>query len=116
PVGLAPNELSRLDTLVGTRRTVMRGDVLFRNGAPFDAMYAVRTGFFKTRVLSEDGREQITGFQMAGELLGLDGISANRYACDAVALEDSQVCVIDYGQLELLSREFTELQRQFHRI
>ncbi|HEX3142086.1 MAG TPA: helix-turn-helix domain-containing protein, partial [Rhizobacter sp.] len=86
------------------------------NGAPFDAMYAVRTGFFKTRVLSEDGREQITGFQMAGELLGLDGISANRYACDAVALEDSQVCVIDYGQLELLSREFTELQRQFHRI
>ena len=53
---------------------------------------------------------------MAGELLGLDGIGSDRHTCDAVALEDSQVCVIPYGQLEDLSREFTDLQRQFHKI
>jgi len=116
PVGFSEHELERLDTLVATRRTVHRGEALFRNGDPFEAVYAVRTGFFKTRVSSEDGRDQVTGFQMAGELLGLDGIGSDHHTCDAVALEDSQVCVIPYGQLEHLSREFTDLQRQFHRI
>jgi len=116
PVGFSDQELKRLDGMVATRLRVRRGDTLFRSGDPFEAVYAVRTGFFKTRVSSEDGRDQVTGFQMAGELLGLDGISTDRHSCDAVALEDSQVCVIPYGQLEQLSREFTDLQRQFHKI
>ncbi|HSI57653.1 MAG TPA: fumarate/nitrate reduction transcriptional regulator Fnr [Ideonella sp.] len=116
PVGLAKQDLERLDALVATRRSVPRGDTLFRSGDSFQSLYAVRTGFFKTRVSSEDGRDQVTGFQMAGELLGLDGISNDRHACDAVALEDSQVCVIPFSQLEQLSREFTTLQHQFHKI
>jgi CRP/FNR family transcriptional regulator len=116
PVGFSETELQRLDALVATRRGVKRGEALFRCGEPFQALYAVRTGFFKTRVSSEDGRDQVTGFQMAGELLGLDGISSDSHTCDAVALEDSQVCVIPYAQLEQLSREFTDLQRQFHKI
>jgi len=116
PVGLSVSDLEQLDKLVGTRRQVLRGNALFRSGDSFHALYAVRTGFFKTRVSSEDGRDQVTGFQMAGELLGLDGISTDRHSCDAVALEDSQVCVIPYEQLESLTREFSELQRQFHKI
>ena len=116
PVGLSNSDLEQLDKLVGTRRQVLRGNALFRSGDSFHALYAVRTGFFKTRVSSEDGRDQVTGFQMAGELLGLDGISTDRHSCDAVALEDSQVCVIPYEQLESLTREFSELQRQFHKI
>jgi CRP/FNR family transcriptional regulator len=102
--------------MVALRRTVRRGDTLFHSGDGFEAVYAVRTGFFKTRVSSENGRDQVTGFQMAGELLGLDGISTGRHSCDAVALEDSQVCVIRYSQLETLSREFSDLQRQFHKV
>ena len=116
PVGLSQDDLERMDTLVATRRTVGRGDMLFRAGDEFQSLYAVRTGFFKTCVSSEDGRDQVTGFQMAGELLGLDGISSDHHSCDAVALEDSQVCVIPFGQLEELSREFTDLQRQFNKI
>ncbi|MFN5046628.1 fumarate/nitrate reduction transcriptional regulator Fnr [Roseateles sp.] len=116
PVGLSRNDLEQLDSLVATRRTVSRGDTLFRTGDAFQSLYAVRTGFFKTCVSAEDGRDQVTGFQMAGELLGLDGISNDRHSCDAVALEDSQVCVIPYSQLEELSREFTDLQHQFHKI
>jgi CRP/FNR family transcriptional regulator len=116
PVGLSRDNLDRLDTLVGARRTVVRGESLFRAGEEFLSLYAVRTGFFKTCVSSEDGRDQVTGFQMAGELLGLDGISTDSHTCDAVALEDSQVCVIPYAQLEGLSREFAELQHQFHKI
>jgi CRP/FNR family transcriptional regulator len=116
PVGLTGHELERLDKLVATRRSVRRGETLFRAGEPFQLLYAVRTGFFKTCVAAEDGRDQVTGFQMAGELLGLDGIGTERHSCDAVALEDSQVCVIPFEQLEFLSREFTDLQRQFHKI
>jgi CRP/FNR family transcriptional regulator len=116
PVGMAPDQLERLDGLVGTRRQVVRGESLFRIGECFEALYAVRTGFFKTCVTSEEGRDQVTGFQMAGELLGLDGIGTDRHTCDAVALEDSQVCVIPFTMLEDLSREFSDLQRHFHRI
>lgn len=116
PVGFTLPQLNQLDGMVATRRSIKRGEVLFHTGEPFKAVYAVRTGFFKTCVSAEDGRDQVTGFQMAGELLGLDGISTDHHACDAVALEDSQVCVIPYSQLEELSREFTDLQHQFHKI
>ena len=116
PVGLNRENLDRLDSLVASRRAVPRGDALFRAGENFQSLFAVRTGFFKTCVSSEDGRDQVTGFQMAGELLGLDGIGTDSHTCDAVALEDSQVCVIPYAALEDLSREFSELQHQFHKI
>jgi CRP/FNR family transcriptional regulator len=116
PVGMSNAQLQRLDELVAQRRVVPRGEPLFRSGEPFHSLYAVRTGFFKTCVASEDGREQVTGFQMAGEVLGLDGISSERHACDAVALEDSQVCVIPFQQLEQLTRELSDLQHQFHKI
>ena len=116
PLGLSEEHLSQLDALVATRRPVPRGGALFRSGEAFQSLFAVRVGFFKTCVAADDGRDQVTGFQMAGELLGLDGIGTERHTCDAVALEDSQVCVIPYAQLESLSREVGELQRQFHRI
>ena len=116
PVGMSNQQLERLDDIVATRRTVARGEALFHVGDAFTALYAVRTGFFKTCVSSEDGRDQVTGFQMAGELLGLDGIGTDRHTCDALALEDSQVCIIPFLQLEELSRELSDLQRHFHKI
>jgi CRP/FNR family transcriptional regulator, anaerobic regulatory protein len=116
PVGMSNEQLDRLDAIVASRRSVPRGGALFRTGDAFAALFAIRTGFFKTTIASEDGREQVTGFQMAGELIGFDGIGTERHTCDAVALEDSQVCVIPYHQLEDLSRELSDLQRHFHRI
>ncbi|MEY2592657.1 MAG: hypothetical protein RI972_346 [Pseudomonadota bacterium] len=116
PVGLSSPDLERLDSLVAQRRQLARGEDLFRAGDRFTSVYAVRTGFFKTGLTLEDGREQVTGFQMTGELLGLDGISTDAHTVTATALEDSQVCIIPFDQLEELSRDFTELQRQFHKI
>ncbi|HMN66477.1 MAG TPA: cyclic nucleotide-binding domain-containing protein, partial [Burkholderiaceae bacterium] len=71
----------------GTRRRVRRGEYLYRLGAPFHALYGIRAGSFKSVLLTEDGREQVTGFHMGGEVLGLDGIGSESYAGDAVALE-----------------------------
>ena len=116
PVGLAPSDMDRLDAVVETRRSLKRGEALYSAGEAFTSLFAVRTGYFKTRVTAEDGRDQVTGFQMAGELLGFDGIGSERHTCDAIALEDAQVCVIPFAQLEALSREFGDLQRQLHKV
>jgi CRP/FNR family transcriptional regulator len=116
PLGLSDDELERLDDLVSNRRRLKRGDLLYSSGAPFDAIYAIRSGFFKTDVLIEDGREQVTGFQMAGELMGLDGIGSGQHNCDARALEDSEVCVIPFNRLSELSREIDTLQHHFHKV
>ncbi|MCA1938731.1 MAG: fumarate/nitrate reduction transcriptional regulator Fnr [Dechloromonas sp.] len=116
PFGLSLEELERLDDLISTRRRIKRGDHLYRAGEAFDSIYAIRSGFFKTDVLLEDGRDQVTGFQMAGELLGLDGISTEHHTCNAIALEDSEICAIPFNRLESLSREIHNLQHHFHKV
>ena len=116
PVGLSPEELERIDELVATRRKIKRGGALFRNGEPFKSLFAIRTGFFKTCVTAEDGRDQVTGFQMAGEIIGLDGIVNDRHTCDAVAIEDAEVCVMPFDRITELSREVNALQHHVHRI
>jgi CRP/FNR family transcriptional regulator len=116
PLGLNESEMERIDEVVATRRKVARGENLFRNGDKFNALFAIRTGFFKTRISAEDGRDQVTGFQMAGEIIGLDDIVSDHHTCDAVALEDAEVCVMPFDRIEELSREITSLQRHVHKI
>jgi CRP/FNR family transcriptional regulator len=116
PMGLSEQELLRVDELVAVRRTVKRGASLFHNGEKFTSLYAIRTGFFKTTVNTEDGRDQVTGFQMAGEIIGLDGIVNELHTCDAIALEDAEVCVLPFDRIEEISREITSLQRHVHKI
>ena len=116
PVGLNEAELRRIDELVAHRRSIKRGATLFRNGEAFTSLFAVRTGFFKTSLTTEDGRDQVTGFQMAGEIIGLDGIVNEQHTCDATALEDAEVCVMPFDRIEDISREVGALQKHVHRI
>ncbi|HYE38689.1 MAG TPA: fumarate/nitrate reduction transcriptional regulator Fnr [Ramlibacter sp.] len=116
PIGLNDDEMARIDQMVTTRRKVRRKTALFRNGEKFHALYAIRTGVFKTCVTAEDGRDQVTGFQMAGEIVGLDGIVNDQHTCDAVALEDAEVCVLPFDRIGELSREVGALQHHLHRI
>ena len=116
PAGLSDQDLEQLDALINVRRKVRRGETLYRSGEAFDAIYAIRSGFFKSRVTYEDGRDQVTGFSMGGEILGMDGIGQGHHNCDAVALEDSVVCSIPYSRLEELSREVNGLQRHFYKM
>ena len=113
-VGLDDDDLHKLDDMV-TKRKLKRGQQLYRAGDSFEALYAIRTGFFKTDILTEEGLEQVTGFQMAGEIIGMDGISNDHHVCNATALEDSEVCIMPYDQLEELSRGIKSLQQQFHK-
>lgn len=116
PLGLDNSELKKLDELVATRRKIKQGGLLFGAGDAFSSLFAIRTGFFKTCVSTEDGREQVTGFQMAGEIIGLDGIVNDSHTCNAVALEDAEVCVMPFAKIEEFSRDFPVLQRHVHKI
>ena len=116
PMGLKAEELEKIDEVVAVRRKVKRGGRLYANGEKFTSLYAIRTGFFKTCITTEDGRNQVTGFQMAGEIIGLDGIVKDHHTCDAVALEDAEVCVMPFDRIEELSRDVPALQRHVHKI
>ena len=116
PMGLDTDELERLEKLVVKRPVVKRGTALFRAGDSFTSLYAVRSGFFKTSVGTEDGRSQVIGFHMTGEIMGLDGIASDVYTCDAIALEDSEVCALPFDQIETFARDVKGLQRHVHQI
>lgn len=116
PAGLDTGEMEQMDRLVTRRRRLKRGADLYRAGEALAALYAIRSGFMKSCVLHDDGREQVAGFHMAGDLLGLDAIGGGSHTCDTVALEDTEVCEIPFASLEQLSRELPSLQHQLHRI
>ncbi|KND61932.1 transcriptional regulator, Crp/Fnr family [Candidatus Burkholderia verschuerenii] len=116
PEGLCANDVVKLERVISVTRRVRRGDALFRTGDAFDSLYAVRSGSIKTVIVHEGGREQVTGLLLAGDALGLDGIGESRHACDAVALEDSSVCVVPYALFERVCRESDALQRRMHRM
>jgi CRP/FNR family transcriptional regulator len=116
PGALCAEELARVENVVYARRRVKRGEALFQAGAEFHSIYAVRSGFFKTSLVDGEGREQVTGFFMGGELMGLDGLGAGAYHATAVALEDSEVCVLPYALVEEMAREVPALQRHLHAV
>jgi CRP/FNR family transcriptional regulator len=116
PGVLCAEDLARVENLVYARRRVRRGETLFKAGTEFGAIYAIRSGFFKTSVVDGDGREQVTGFFMAGELIGMEGIGDGAYAGTSTALEDSEVCVLPYALIEEMAREVPALQRQLYAV
>lgn len=115
PNTLTSHDLARFDSIVSTTRTVRRGEAIYRADDVFHSVYAVRSGSFKSVVMHRDGREQVTGFFLAGEVLGLDGVCTDRHSSDAIALEDSSVCVIPYALLEAMCAESKPLQQQVMR-
>lgn len=116
PGTLCAEDLARVENVVYARRRLKRGEPLFQAGAEFNAVYAIRSGFFKTSVVDNEGREQVTGFHMGGELIGLDGLGSGAYNATATALEDSEVCVLPYALIEQMAREIPALQRHLHSV
>lgn len=116
PLGLSLKDIDRLEDLVSSRRRIRRGEPLFSAGDRFEFIYSIRLGFLKSSVMSSDGREQVTNFHMAGELIGLDGIANEVHSCDVVALEDTEVCVIPYERILSACNEIPEYSSHFQKI
>lgn len=116
PCGLSAANMTDLDELTTIKRRIARGASLYRAGDAFDALYAVRSGAFKTVGVSRNGEEKITGFYLPGEVMGLDAINNERHNYTAAALEDSEICVIPFARLTALTLRIPELQQQLFRL
>jgi len=116
PGGVCMEDLEQVQNIVYARRRVKRGESLFGTGDEFTSIYAIRSGFFKTSVVDGEGREQVTGFFMSGELLGMEGIGSGRHSSTAIALEDSEICVMPYSLVESMAHDYPQLQRHLHSV
>ena len=116
PVGIDKNDLDRLDSIIDRKRPLARGEHLFRVGDNFQSIFAVRSGSLKTYTTSESGQEQVMGFQLPGELVGLDAIAENYHPLAAKALETTSICEIPFTELESLSTQLKGLQHQLLRV
>lgn len=116
PVGLVPEDVEQLDGIVKRSRPLHRGDHLFRNGDRFRSLFVVKTGSVKTFTPGEDGGEQVLGFHLPGEIIGLDAIEREQHSCSAKVLETSAICEIPFARLEDLSSSIPSLQHQMYRL
>ena len=116
PAGLEQDTLRAFDRLGAARMRIKRGDTLYRATDRFTAVYAVRSGSCKTLILSEQGHEQVTGYHMPGEVVGLDGIDNGVHGCQVVALEDTEVCALPFEALERLAHDSTSFQHNMYRL
>lgn len=116
PLGLSDADLKELDKAIKRRRTLKKGELLYRFGDPLLSLYAIRGGTVKTTGLMEDGRAQVTGFYLPGELLGIDAINADRHPCSAEALETTEVCEMPFTSLEEIASRVPGLQHQLFRV
>lgn len=105
PMGLADGDMDKLDSIIKRRRKIEKGEHLFRMRDPFVTVYAIRSGSVKTYTCIENGAEQVTGFHLPGELLGLNAVSTKYHTDSAVALETTSLCEVPFERLEDLSRE-----------
>jgi CRP/FNR family transcriptional regulator, anaerobic regulatory protein len=116
PCGMNGPDLTRLDALVFTRRRIKAGQTLYREGERFQYIYAVRSGTLKSSLLLADGREQVSGFHIAGELVGLDGVAQGHHASTAMALEDTEICAIPFAHLSNLTAASSGMQHVITRL
>jgi CRP/FNR family transcriptional regulator, anaerobic regulatory protein len=116
PDGLAVKERQAFTALIFHPKRLHAGQALFRAGETFHNLYFVKTGSLKTVVLLDDGREQVTGFHLAGDVLGVDAISSPAHPSEAIALEDTHVCAIPFAQLNRLSQRVEYLQAYVQRL
>ena len=116
PTTLNDQDVSLIDDLVVRREPLKKGDYLYRTGDKFRGIYALQYGAIKTYGVTVQGREQVTGFHLAGEVLGLDAIDEEIHPCNAVALETTEVCQIPFEKLENLSTTIPALLHNLSRV
>ncbi|RRV38154.1 fumarate/nitrate reduction transcriptional regulator Fnr [Pseudomonas sp. o96-267] len=116
PISLNLEDMDALDDIVKRGRPLKKGEFLFRQGDTFGSVFAVRSGALKTFSLSDGGEEQITGFHLPSELVGLSGVDGERYPVSAQALETTSVCEIPFERLDDLALQLPQLRRHLMRI
>ncbi|CAM5633191.1 helix-turn-helix domain-containing protein [Rhodanobacter lindaniclasticus] len=109
-------ELAQLQCLVEHVGPFRAGEHIFRTGDPFRAIFAVRSGTVKTRMVDKEGREQVLGFYLPGEVIGLNAIYPEHFPCDAVALDTSFFCRFSFPAMSALASRVPAVQKHLFRM
>jgi CRP/FNR family transcriptional regulator len=115
PANLTAHESKQVHERIRHRHLIKRNERLYYAGAALTSLFVINSGFVRTSITNSDGREQITGFSMAGELVGMEGFGMGKHLCDRVALEDSSLCGIAYTDFEQLTRDIPALRHHVYR-
>lgn len=116
PISFHIEDIERLNGIVQRGKPLQKGEHLYRANDKFDSVFAIRSGAVKAITISDNGEEQITGFYLPGEVVGMDGLADNVYTNSVIALETSSVCEIPFNRLEELSLQIPSLQRHFFQL
>ncbi|MGQ9427543.1 fumarate/nitrate reduction transcriptional regulator Fnr [Gilvimarinus sp. F26214L] len=116
PISLHVEDVDKVDGIIQRGRPLQKGDYLYRARDTFHSVYAVRSGTVKTYTSTNDGKEQVTGFYLPGEILGLDGVARSTHTNSAVALETSAICEIPFNKLDDLGSHIPNLHRHMYRL
>lgn len=111
PTELESGDIEKLEQIVQHAVPLRRGDYLFRQNDLFRSVYLVHSGILKMTITTDDGKEQITGFRLPGQMVGLNALANDRHGTSARAVEPASVCRIPYPELEALSLDVPGLQR-----
>jgi len=114
PTNPSSDFLKNLDEIVSIRRHIESGDTFYHAGTSFQGLYAVKSGFIKILNHHPDGRLQINGFYMMGEIFGFDGIAMHEHVFTAVAIEDSEICLIPFHSIGQMGQEVERLKHHLY--
>jgi len=116
PHALTAQEIDQVDSIGKRSKPLQRGEYLYNTGEVFSSIYAVRSGSIKVFTIDDEGEEQVIGFYLPGELLGLDAIDSKLHMSTAKSMETSSVCEIPYDSIEDLSATIRNLQVHMYRV
>jgi CRP/FNR family transcriptional regulator len=116
PLSFEQKILDMFELSIGRRIRLKKGETLFGSGEKFVNLYAIRVGSCKTVLLAEDGRDQVSGYHMVGDVLGTDGIGSGQHDCQAIALEDMEMCVLPFDGVAALAHEHPRVLQNLHRL
>jgi len=116
PLGMARQDVVKMDELIKERIRLPKGGSLYREGDAAEAIYGLRSGSMKTQIEDAAGQVQITGFLLPGEILGMDGLMNARQVSHAIALEDTEVCIIRLDEMDRLAPQLPSLNLQLRRL
>lgn len=116
PFSLNDTEMGQLDNIIERKKPIQKGDLICSAGEKLHSLYAIRSGSFKSYTISADGHEQVTSFNLAGDIIGFDSIGRQNHQSFAIALETSMVCEIPFETIDALSGRMPRLRQQMMRL